>query len=685
MADETRNVNINVTTNASQAKEEVKDLNKAIVESAEKTEKKTEATNTDTEAVVKNSKSLLDNTGVMGVLNTVTGGYVGVLKDAITSTSNFITTGKYAVTTLDAQTTSTVVATTATSGMSVALKVLRYALISTGIGAILVLLGSFISYLSGTQEGLDKVTKVTRPLIAVFESLMGVIQNLGKKMFEAFSKPKELLNDLMNFIKDQVSNRLKGLGMVMDGILNRDFSKIKEGLLLTSTGVEDVVDKVKNLAKETNGFLNEALKKGKELDVLEKKLTQTRIYNAEALGKLSEEMKRQNLIAEDQTKSLKVREAAAVKTIEIAKQINKLKQNELNLEVAIMENKQSRNDTSDSEKLDLANLKAKRNASNAEELDSLTSQQKKLNRIRKQGDTIRASQDKEAKDKREKERADERSKYLENEKTRISEEAKSLKTLEDLRDKTEEEKLARQKKRDIEEIRALADKGIDIRQLLKDNTEKYNILEDELKEKRKAEKKEQEKVDGDKKIADQKIINDALIQQEIDLKNAKYDVASDSANLLASVFNKSKVILKASMIAQGAVSIGKMIASNNEANIGALKTPQAIATNGVSAIPVIAMNNISTGIGIASTVSATAKALSSLGGGSISGGRSSASVRPTASTQPNVDFVTSNENQIANSINSKQSNQEPIKAYVVTKDISSAQELDRNLVESTTI
>lgn len=683
MADETRNVNINVTTNASQAKEEVKGLNKAIAESAEKTEKKTDATNTDTEAVVKNSKSLLDNTGVMGVLNTVTGGYVGVLKDAITSTSNFITTGKYAITTLDAQTTSTVVATTATSGMSGALKVLRYALISTGIGAILVLLGSFISYLSGTQEGLDKVTKVTRPLIAVFESLMGVIQGLGKKMFEAFSKPKELLKDLVNFVKDQVFNRLKGLGMVLDGIFNRDFGKIKEGMLLTGTGVEDVVGKVKNLAKETNEFLNEAIKKGKELDILEKKLTQTRIYNAEALGKLSEELKRQNLLAEDQTKSLKVREGAAVKTIELAKQINKLKQNELNLEVAIMENKQSRNDTSDNEKLDLANLKAKRNASNAQEAELLTTQQNKLNGIRKQGDTIRASQDKAASDKRDKERADERSKHIENEKTRISEEAKSLKTLEDLRDKTEEEKLARQKKRDIEEIRALADKGIDIRQLLKDNTEKYGILEDELRDKRKAEKKVKDDEDDAKDLEDKKVINDALIQQEIDLKEAKFDVASDSVALLSNVFSKSKAIQKASMIAEGAVSIGKMIASNNEANIGALKTPQAIATNGASAIPVMAMNNISTGLGIASTVAATAKALSSLGGGSVAGGSAGAS--PSASAQPSVSFVASSENQIADSINSNNNSQEPIKAYVVSKEVSTAQELDRNIISSTTI
>jgi hypothetical protein len=58
-----------------------------------------------------------------------------------------------------------------------------------------------------------------------------------------------------------------------------------------------------------------------------------------------------------------------------------------------------------------------------------------------------------------------------------------------------------------------------------------------------------------------------------------------------------------------------MIIANKTANVGALATPQAIATSGAAAAPVIALNNISTAIGIAGNIAATAKALQALGGG----------------------------------------------------------------------
>lgn len=65
------------------------------------------------------------------------------------------------------------------------------------------------------------------------------------------------------------------------------------------------------------------------------------------------------------------------------------------------------------------------------------------------------------------------------------------------------------------------------------------------------------------------------------------------------------------------------------------------------------------------------------GGGSIS----------SAGATPNVSFVSSSENQIANSVNANTNaqSQEPIKAYVVTGDINSGQALERNKIESNSI
>jgi hypothetical protein len=118
-----------------------------------------------------------------------------------------------------------------------------------------------------------------------------------------------------------------------------------------------------------------------------------------------------------------------------------------------------------------------------------------------------------------------------------------------------------------------------------------------------------------------------------------------------------------------------MIIANNLANIGALATPQAIATSGAAAAPVIAVNNISTGIGVASTIAATAKALQSLGGGSAgsTATQTSTGTSSGSSAAPQVNFQGSKENQIGNTLAGKLNAQAPIRVTVLESDISKAQ------------
>ena len=265
--------------------------------------------------------------------------------------------------------------------ISGALKVFRLALISTGIGAIVVALGSLITYLATTQAGIDAVTKVTRPLTAIFQTLLGIFQKLGGQLFE---KPLESLTKIYDFVKKQLVESFTGLGKIIAGLFTFDMDKINEG-----------ADQIKNLADENakmikdgiNGIgdqFTEAIRLGKELDQLEKELEQTRIDNTIALGEASERFKEQNKIAEDTNKTLAEREAAVRESIKAAEEINKLKQKELDLEIAILKNKQSRNDSTRADELEMAELIAKRNEMNAEELDRTRAQQKKLNSIRKE-------------------------------------------------------------------------------------------------------------------------------------------------------------------------------------------------------------------------------------------------------------------------------------------------------------
>ena len=209
-----------------------------------------------------------------------------------------------------------------------------------------------------------------------------------------------------------------------------------------------------------------------------------------------------------------------------------------------------------------------------------------------------------------------------------------------------------------------------------------------------AEKKAAEqKVIDDKILADEKIISDEKIkiaqaeaQQKKDIQDAAFNLASGAVNFLKEIGGKNKAIQKAAIIAENAIGIGKMIIANNAANIGALATPQAILTSGASAVPVIAMNNITTALGVATTIASTAKALSAVGGGGAGGAPSvgGAGGGGAAPAAPAFNVVgASPTNQLAQTIGNQQ--QQPIKAYVVSNDVTTAQSLDRNIISSASI
>jgi len=177
-----------------------------------------------------------------------------------------------------------------------------------------------------------------------------------------------------------------------------------------------------------------------------------------------------------------------------------------------------------------------------------------------------------------------------------------------------------------------------------------------------------------KELADAK----AVAEQKAAIQQQGLDVALQGVQLIKDVFEKSKGVQKAAVIAESAIGIAKMIISNKLANAGALATPQAIATSGAAAAPVIALNNISTGIGIAANIAATAKALKTLGGGSApnapaSGGGGGGG----GAVAPNFNVIgSSGVNQLA------QIQQQPTRAYVVSGDVATGLSLERNRLQN---
>lgn len=294
----------------------------------------------------------------------------------------------------------------ATEKSSTSLKILRGAIIATGIGALVVVLGSLIAYFTSTQEGIDKVNKVLTPLKVVFQTLIGVVQNFGKYLLEAITHPKQMLIDLLDFLKGQFMNRLtgmidvfKGIGKIITGDIKEGIKQVGEAAAQTVTGVENVVGKVKEAGKAMSDTIDEAVKRGQRIEEIGVKLASSEADFVKQSEALKLEFAEQNQIARDTSKTISEREAAAKKSIEIQKQINKLVTERNNLEIERMELQQQSNDTSDAERADLERKKAENNKAKAEQIQSEIAQTKVLNSIRNTARQEQNAKNKEAADK----------------------------------------------------------------------------------------------------------------------------------------------------------------------------------------------------------------------------------------------------------------------------------------------
>jgi hypothetical protein len=88
-------------------------------------------------------------------------------------------------------------------------------------------------------------------------------------------------------------------------------------------------------------------------------------------------------------------------------------------------------------------------------------------------------------------------------------------------------------------------------------------------------------------------------------------------------------------------------------------------------------------IGAANIISSTAAGLKALGGGSAGSAPNIGTGRGGgASAAPQVGFQASSENQVATTIAGNINEQPPVKAFVVTSEVTTGQALDRNAIDS---
>ena len=283
---------------------------------------------------------------------------------------------------LVAQATATKGATASSGGLSKAMKVLRIALISTGIGAIVVAVGMLIAAFASTQRGADAFSRVMIPIKAVLSTLVGIVQDLSfalvdglKGAFEDIKKLNlgDVFKNIGDAIKTNLTNRIAAFGIMGKAIVKifskdwkEGFKDLANGTAQLGTGVEDVLGKLadggeaaKKKLAEVNARIQEGIRQGKLLADMEINLDKARIKSVVTLAEINKNLKEQRLISADMTLTDDERIDALQKAIELSKEKSIEEKKLVQQELEIAQIKASFNDTDREAKMEMATLKAK--------------------------------------------------------------------------------------------------------------------------------------------------------------------------------------------------------------------------------------------------------------------------------------------------------------------------------------
>ena len=544
----------------------------------------------------------------------------------------------------------------ATKGMNL----LKVAIIGTGIGALLIAITAVTTAFKSSEEGQNKYAKLLGIIGSVVGNLVDLLADFGGAIISAFENPKQAIIDLKNSIKENITNRIESLidtfgflGKAIKKVFSGDFKGALEdaksagsSYVDSLTGVKNTIDKVSDATK---GFVKEL----KEEAVIAGQIADQRAK--------ADKIERKNIVdrAEANRKRAELLEKAANKEkftakerIEFLKEAGALEEEITNKEIEAarlrLEAKTSENALSKSTKEDLeeeAQLKA--NLINLEAA-RLTKQKLVTSQIvaakREEEAELKAIRDAAALQKQEAEKVEaDRQSAID----KINKDLEIQK--ENEKAQTEIQKIELEKERKIAELERLK----------ATEEEKANII-----------------AFYDGKITDAKDKNEEKQKRlkEIRTKQTLSD-AKNTFNQIAQLAGEDSKVGKAFAIASATIS---GVEGVQNAYTTAQKSP---ITTFFPAYPIV-----SAGLAAAVAVKniATIKKQDPSGKGASASPQRPSGIPPTPSIPPAFNVVgASGTNQLADAIGGQ--TQQPVQAYVVSSEVTTAQELDRNIIDDASI
>jgi hypothetical protein len=278
-------------------------------------------------------------------------------------------------------------------------KSLRAAIISTGIGALVIALTSLATFFTKTQRGAEMLEKAQAGLGAAFAVITDKVSALGEGLVNVFTNPiesiKNFATSIESFVIGKVQQLIDGfgvLGKAVGALFRGDFSEAAE---LAKEGFTKVGDSVLALNPATailyqvaDVVVNDlapaiatATTKAVALADASIRLRQSQRDLRVEMAESRRDIKAYNLIAEDTTKGFEERIEAAQKAIDIERGLMSERQRQAEEELRIHNQRMKLSENTEEDYEKQAELQARVFELQTESLEMQTTLNNKLNTL----------------------------------------------------------------------------------------------------------------------------------------------------------------------------------------------------------------------------------------------------------------------------------------------------------------
>ena len=252
----------------------------------------------------------------------------------------------------------------ALTSVTTGFKSLKVAIIATGIGALLIAVTALGQAFTRSEEGQNKFAKILGVIGSITGNLLDLLADLGEAIINAFTNPIQALKNFQKSVTEFVTDKINGvidsfglLGSAIKKAFSGDFSgaledakdgfvKLNNNINPVKIAVDAVAKSVKNLAKEIKADATAAAKIADQRAEAEKQARKLIVERAQAeqdIARLREKaVNKEKFTAEERIAFLeeagKISEELAAKETAVAK---------LRLEAKLTENSLTKSNKDD--------------------------------------------------------------------------------------------------------------------------------------------------------------------------------------------------------------------------------------------------------------------------------------------------------------------------------------------------